>query len=265
MPQPALFDGCAMIGRRVYSRPEAISRPDEFLAEYEYFGISAALVHHVWAARHDPDRGNRLLLDEIADRPALVPQWVVVPHGDGRMAHAEELVPEMLERGVRAARIYPRTHGFPLTDDVSGPLLAALQDRRIPLFADVSELSIGDAADLCGRHSSLQLVLCGVDWDCDRELLPALARSPNLHIETHAFFGHRAFERIAEQFGADRLIFGTGLPDWSPGAAVMMPRYEDLAFEDRGVSSSRRWPSLRLPHRARVTIRSSLACGRGGR
>jgi predicted TIM-barrel fold metal-dependent hydrolase len=233
MPQLEFFDGCAMVGWRSDRHPETIWHPDDFLADYQYYGINAALVHHAVAVEYHQDYGNRRLLEEIAGRPRLIPQWVLMPHHTHEIAPADELIPQMLGLGVRSARIFPKMHGFPTSDDVCGPLFTALQEHRIPLFADVSELSIDEAAKLCERYPELPMVLCGIAWGSDRVLEPALERTPNLHVETHAFQGHRAYERIVEQFGAERLIFGTGLPNCSPGAAMMMCLYEDISEQDR--------------------------------
>ncbi|GAH42532.1 unnamed protein product, partial [marine sediment metagenome] len=216
MPELQFFDGCAMVGWRNARHPETIWHPDDFLRDYEYYGINAALVHHAVAVQYHQDYGNRRLLEEIADRPRLVPQWVLLPHHTHEIAPPDELIPEMLELGVRAVRLCPKTHNFPTSDDICGPLLEALQEHRIPLFVDVSELDVPAAAQLCERYPELPVVLCGVAWGVDRALEPALDRAPNLHIETHAFQGHRAYERIVNQVGAERLIFGTGLPDCSP-------------------------------------------------
>lgn len=235
MPRLNFFDSCAMVGWRSNRHPETIWRVEDFVRDYEYYGIGAALVHHAVAVEYHQDVGNRRLLEEIRDFPHLFPQWVVLPGHTGEMAPADELIAEMLARGVRAARIYPAMHGFPLSEAVAGPLLAALAAHRLPLFADVTELSIDAAASLCERYPELPVVLCGVAWGSDRQLEPALERAPNLHIETHAFQGHRAFERFVRDFGAERLIFGTGLPDCSPGAAVMMPLYEAISAEERAL------------------------------
>ncbi len=233
MPRLRFFDGCAMIGWRSNRHPETIWTPRDFLRDYDYYGIGAALVHSASAVEYNQDYGNRRLLKEIADFPRLLPQWVVIPHQQHEMAHADELIPEMLELGVRAARIYPRSHNIPLTEQTSGPLLERLQEHRIPLFVDVSEMSIDQAASLCERAPELPVVLCGVSWGSDRVLEPALERVENLYIETHFFQGHRAYERFINLFGDERLIFGTGLPDCSPGAAMMMSLYEDIPDESR--------------------------------
>jgi len=233
MPQLRFFDGNAMVGWRAAPHPETIWRPADFVDDYQYYGIGAALVHHASAVEYHQDYGNRLLLDEIADLPGLIPQWVLLPAHTHEIAPADELIAEMLERGVRAARIYPSMHGWPMTEEVSGPLLSELQEHRIPVFVDLGELSIGGAVSLCERCPELPVVLCGVAWGTDREIEPALERVPNLYLETHRLQGHRAYERFAKQFGAERLIFGTGMPECSPGAAMMMSLYEDISQEER--------------------------------
>ncbi len=233
MPQLRFFDGNAMVGWRAAPHPETIWRPGDFASDYEYYGIGAALVHHASAVEYHQDHGNRLLLDEIADLPGLIPQWVVLPGHTNEIAPADELIAEMLERGVRSARIYPSMHGWPMSEEVAGPLLRELQEHRIPVFVDLGELSIGGAVSLCERCPELPVVLCGVAWGTDRELEPALERVSNLYLETHRLQGHRAYERFAKQFGAQRLIFGTGLPECSPGAAMMMSLYEDITDEER--------------------------------
>lgn len=233
MPRLRFFDGNAMVGWRAARHPESIWRPGDFARDYAYYGIGAALVHHASAVEYHQDYGNHRLIEEIADFPGLIAQWVVLPHHTHEMAPPDRLIPEMLEAGVRAVRICPKTHGWPLSDQVAGPLLRALEDHRIPLFVDVAELGIDAAAGLCGRFPQLPVVLCGIAWGTDRQIEPALESAPNLHIETHAFQGHRAYERFVRLFGAERLIFGTGLPDCSPGAAMMMSLYEDISDEAR--------------------------------
>ncbi|MGI5819242.1 MAG: amidohydrolase family protein [Armatimonadota bacterium] len=233
MPRLRFFDGNAMVGWRSAPHPETIWSVTDFARDYEYYGIGAALVYHASAMEYHQDFGNRLLLDEIRDAPGMIPQWVLMPHHTHEIASADELIPEMLEMGVRSARIFPKTHGWPMTEQVAGPLLAALQERRVPVFIDLAEIGIDGAASLCERCPELPVILCGVAWGTDRQIEPALERAPNLYLETHSFQGHRAYERIARQFGAERLIFGTGLPDCSPGAAMMMSLYEDISDEER--------------------------------
>src|SRR5690554_4564380 len=123
MPRLRFFDGNAMVGWRSAPHPETIWSVVDFARDYEYYGIGAALVYHASAMEYHQDFGNRLLLDEIRDAPGMIPQWVLMPHHTHEIASADELIPEMLEMGVRSARIFPKTHGWPMTEQVAGPLL----------------------------------------------------------------------------------------------------------------------------------------------
>jgi len=222
-----------MIGVRAQRHPRTIWKLEEYKRDFEYYDIMAAVVYHAVAREYSPDYGNRRLLREIGDDPQLVPQWVLLPHHAGEMPAPPELVAEMLSLGVRTARIFPKEHGFGTSEYVIGPLLSELERHGIPLFIDKSEIELPQLVELCRAHPLLPVVLCGQGWGAGRTLYPALAQAPNLHIETWSYQEHRAYEVFVERFGAERLVFGTDLPNRSPGAARMMTNYEDIPEEAR--------------------------------
>ncbi|MFO7948079.1 MAG: amidohydrolase family protein [Armatimonadota bacterium] len=222
------------IGTRANRHSAEPWRLQQYKDDFEYYDIMAAVVYHAVAKDYCAEYGNKRLMREIGDDLTLIPQWVVLPHHTGEMPPPPELVDDMLNQGVRSARIFPSHHRYNMDPYIVGPLLTELEHHRIPLFVDISEISgIGEAAEICQRHPTLPLVVCGVSWGIDRQLYPALAKAPNLYIETHAHQGHRAYERFVREFGDDRLLFGTDLPRRSPGAARMMTDYEDIPDESR--------------------------------
>jgi len=233
MPAIPFLDCNCAIGARSNRHRCTIWRLDDYRRDFEYYDIMAAVVHYAASVEYSCDYGNRRLLADIGDDPRFVPQWVLLPHHTGEAPPPADLVDEMLSLGVRTARIFPQRHGFGTEEYVIGPLLSELARRRVPLFIEQAELELKEAVELCQRHPELPVVLCGLAWGRDRALYPALARAPNLHIETWAHQGHRAYERFVREFGADRLLFGTDLPHRSPGAARMMCCYEQISEEDR--------------------------------
>lgn len=233
MSNLTFIDANCMIGTRAYRHPSSPETLQDYLRDFEYYDIQAAVVWHAYAQEYSQDYGNRFLLREIGDDPRFIPQWVLVPHWAEEMAPPAELVAEMLALGVRAARIFPKSHGFGVSPEVIGPLLEELQEHRVPLFVDVSELDLPDAIALAKQYPDLPLILCGVSWSSDRVLFARLHEVPNLHLETWAFQGHRHYERFIAAFGSERLLFGTGLPFRSPGAARMMTCYEAISDQDR--------------------------------
>jgi hypothetical protein len=222
-----------MIGTRQQRHRLSPATLPELLADFDYTDIQAALVYHAVAREYCPDYGNRLLLREIGDDPRLLPQWVLLPHHTGEMAPPEALVAEMLSLGVRAARIFPRSHSTGLSPAVWGELLTTLQAHRVPLFVDVEEVDAAGAAGLAKQYPELPVVLCNVSWHLDRQLFPLLADTPNLHLDTWSYQNHRGYEAFVSRLGSERLLFSTNLPHRSPGAARMMTCYENLSDRDR--------------------------------
>lgn len=222
-----------MIGLRARHQKQTIWKLEDYKRDFEYYDIMAAVVSHAVAREYSCDYGNRRLMHEIGDDLRFIPQWVLLPHHTGEMPPGPEIVAEMLQLGVRCARIMPKTHGYDTSEQILGALLTALELHRIPLFIDISQASIPELVDLCRRHPLLPVVCTGIAWASDRQLYPALAQVSNLYIETSAHQGHRAYERFVREFGSDRLLFGTDLPHRSPGAARMMVNYEQISDDDR--------------------------------
>jgi len=227
------FDANCMIGIRSCPNPETPYILGDYLKEYERCDIHAALVNHAQACQYSQDYGNRMLMEDIEGQPRLMPQWVVMPHHTYEMAPPDDLVAEMLERNVRAARLFPKSQGFGTSEAVCGELLSKLQAHRIPVFIDVAELDVLGAVELCKRYPELPVVLCNVNWASDRIINAVFGDAPNLHLDTWSFQGHRAYERFIDLFGPDRLLYSSGMPERSVGATTMMTRYEDIADEDR--------------------------------
>ena len=66
-----------------------------------------------------------------------------------------------------------------------------------------------------------------------RTLFTLMERYPNLYLETSYMQGHDAIALIAGRWGAERLIFGTGLPVWDPGMAITGLTYASFSVEER--------------------------------
>lgn len=78
--------------------------------------------------------------------------------------------------------------------------------------------------DLCGRHPDLPLILnqsARVSWRTNRPIWPLWEIHENLYLDTAENHESGYIERIVERFGPGRLLFGTGLPQWAPGAAIV--------------------------------------------
>ena len=82
--------------------------------------------------------------------------------------------------------------------------------------------------EIMTAHPSLKLVLTRVCWGKERVLYPLLAKHPGLRIETEIYLYYPGFADICTRFGADRLIYGSGLPVYSGAAAMALILYADV-------------------------------------
>jgi len=134
---------------------------------------------------------------------------------------------------VRAVRLFPKEHSWRLGESSAGELLDALARERIPTLLELDQTDWDEVDALCAAHPDLPLVVLRPNYRMARCLYPLFERHPKLRIEFSLYQVHRGIEDICGRFGADRLVFGSGLPFFSPGGPVAMVTYAELSERDR--------------------------------
>ena len=232
------IDSNCFIGSGDTSFPGQCHTPKELLREMDYYGIDVALVSHILAKDGNSEFWNRVLMKEIKPYyPRLVPCPILVPHHADEMDEPRRLIPRLIKEGVRAVRICPGSRlGFSMAEWFMGDLLRTLEEYRLPTLLSVGlspKVTWEEIDSVCSRHPDLPLILTDVPWIIDRLLFALMKRHRNLYIETSYYQVHRAPENISKRFGAERLIFGTGMPWKSPGAAVLMVTHSMLSLREK--------------------------------
>jgi len=219
------FDGCCQIGPINEKDPAAPWSVDDVLHWMDRCGIAAALVFHTLSIDGNAVLSRERLKAEIARAPGrLFPVWPILPPDAGDF-QPDQLLRAMAAEGVRAVKLLPKTHRFPLRPELLEPVLRPLEDRGVLTLLDFGELPSGlDAAydlldALLAGFPRLPVLLGRTPWTAQRLVTALMARRENLHIELSNYQINRGIERYAERFGPERLLFGTGLPAMSAGAA----------------------------------------------
>lgn len=210
-----------------------IYQTDDVVTELHYAGIRSALAWPLWAREHHPGTGNRWILKSCQEHRALLPCWVVGPHYSGDWPKPDELVDQMQAAHVQAARICPLSQRWPLIEEACGQLLDALARTNIPVFIDSAESPIEGMASLCKRHPHLPVVITGAGWNDYRCLAPLIATYSNLHIEFSRMQLQYGLEQLCTAGYERQLLFGTGLPDMAPGAAIAYVEYSEISERQR--------------------------------
>jgi predicted TIM-barrel fold metal-dependent hydrolase len=208
---PSLFDVNAQFGCGARQTPD-FPRAADLVAHLDYLGIDRALAYHATARDLDGYFGNRELLQEIQSTPGaaqrLVPAFVVEA-SDYYKEGAMDFYAEQLRSGrVKALRVFAYlTH----VERLIAPLA---QYRPVVLFS-FQDSGAGQAeADaivkLAREFKEVSVICTNVMWVHYSLLLDTMQKSPNILADTSWLHVRDSIPLLVRQFGAERVVFGTG-------------------------------------------------------
>jgi len=216
---------------------------EAILRAMDHYGIHQALALDNLSSEYHPIDGNERILRTTAGQPRLLPAWVGLPPASRELPPPRELVARMAERGARALFLFPRQYHFSLADWSVDALLAPLAERGVPLFICPDSLMDGKGQDqtdwpgvvrLCRAFPTLPVIVSEqrISYTL-RTVYQALEQCPNLRLDMASLWLHHIVEFITREWGAARLLFGTGLPGRDPGAPLCQLNYADISEGDR--------------------------------
>lgn len=225
------FDANVCYGPQKILTPDVDYSLSALLHRMEEYRIEKALVLHSIAREHDAAFGNARLMNEIKGCGQLIPVWAVMPHHTGEMDAPDLLTEKMVVSGVKAAALFPSAgaHNFSLKRWSAGPLLDALAERKIPVLLGSEQM--GGMEGLCEfalAYPKLTVIALNVNYRADRVLFPAMEAAPNLVLETSAYKTYFGLQEFVKRFGAERLVFGSGMPSIDPAASVSVVTWSGL-------------------------------------
>lgn len=212
----------------------------DLLAEMDRSGIEKALVWHVAQRDHEPQTGNRLLAEAIAPHKRLAGCWAILTPQTHELGDVDEWLAAAGKARVKAFRAFPDANRYLLRADALGDLLERLQAARAPLLLPVGKnVSWENAYNLLADMPELTVVLADVgNWGCDRFVRPLVERYPNVYLEMSGYFVDGGIESFVKDYGAKRLLFGTGFPESYHGGNMLAVAHADIAPADKKAIAS---------------------------
>jgi predicted TIM-barrel fold metal-dependent hydrolase len=204
----------------------------ELVATMRKFRIGRALVAHSYAWRHDPAIGNSLVIKELAQYRELRPCWVVDPWIMQQPLASEDFFAQVREAHVLAFRVYPDDHGFDLLGHDAGRMLGDLEAFGKPVLVDAAQASWSEVEEVARRHPALPLVVTQTGYRTLRAIAGALERHPEVYVDLSYLGSHAGLEWLVSNFGASRILFGSGFPHRDPADAITRLWWSELADKD---------------------------------
>jgi hypothetical protein len=234
------FDCNAFFGLPMRRPLAPVPTAEQLLAEMDRAGVDRALVWHI--AQHDasPQIGNQLLADAIHPHPRLVGCWTVLPNQAREFPPPPLFFQHMRDARIAALRIFPSAHRF-LANAVSiGDWLEPMVARRVPLFLSVRRGMDWPAIyALLAEFPDLVCAICDHGcWGMDRMFRPLLERYPRVYVDTAQYLLDGGLEALVADYGAQRLLFGSGFPESYFGGMMLALRHAQIPEQAKAAIAS---------------------------
>jgi predicted TIM-barrel fold metal-dependent hydrolase len=190
----------------------------ELLGIMDTLGIQMALAYPFKPLSYDLGEANQELANSIrpyADRLL----------GAARIDPWKPEAPEILLRalgvdGLRALYLNPWEEHFRADLDRLDPLMAIAQAHKVPVIVAAGYPWMSEAlqiAKLAGRWPEVPVVMTNggqinISGLGQADATLALGKCPNLSIDTAGVYRQDFIEETVEEFGAGRVLFGSGAP-----------------------------------------------------
>ena len=240
------FDANSYLGAPV---PGSLRKVPETTAEIlevmNDYGIEKAVVANPLALNYNAAYGNERLLKEIGKNERLYAAAILLPDGTEESGRLSDYLSFLISHKVVMVKLFPKVHNFVLSDYCSGSLLRLLEERRIPVTLWHTQTEWNEIDKLCQTYPQIPLIIEGVArklfYD-NRIFYPLLAKHKNLFLESHSLTDYLGLDDIVKKFGAEKVIFGTFIPENDPEAALMPIVYGRFPLEKkRMIAGGRLW------------------------
>lgn len=199
------------------------------LAAVKSHGVTKSLTLSTLGIFHSYTDGNAETLAECNGKEELLPAATIDPRGYfGGLKH----IPELISKGFRLFRFFPGEQGWPLDHAAFEDILDELEPTSVPVM--INSGRTGDASALAHilggkRHP---LILEGIVFETLAEAVSVMKKHDNIYVETHGLVAPGALRFLAEQVGADRIIFGSDCPRSSLAGALRCVQESGLSQQD---------------------------------
>lgn len=227
-PRVRVFDANVRVGD-CHDHPAPFRDRNGLLAEMDRHGVQRALIYHAQTEQISPIDGNRLLAEWLGPDHRLEPQWSILPT-DASLAQVQAFHRAGI---VWAVRLHDtRAAGLPFRPWAYAELLTWLTEQQIPLWLPLVDHNADELMATLSEYPELVTVLVGAHYLHHLWVRPLLRRLPNAHLELSRYEPLGEVEALRDEFGAQRLIYGSWYWRYAMGPMLFYLHHTDLTDEE---------------------------------
>ncbi|MFC1650949.1 amidohydrolase family protein [Candidatus Latescibacterota bacterium] len=245
-----LFDCDVMLGRidghfaTYQGGLNSFETVEELETALDKFGVKNALVYSSWAKFQNTENGNDLLAKSIKSKKNLYPCFIISPEMEFDKSFPETFIRSLRDNNVSAVKVCPTSNYYELEQYVMNDIFNILNKIRMPVFIDHDTVKWQDPFNwsqvyaLCRKYPQIPFIPCRHGRKTARNVFPIMKECDNLYLDISYFQLNRAIEVVADKFGAERMIFGTGMPVFDPRLPITGLVFSQLSDKEKALVAS---------------------------
>ena len=231
MKEIMFFDANCRIGRFVNGGPCAEDAP-ALLQEMDYYGVDKALVRLNNLAMSGTVTANRTLAKLLKDdkEGRLTGVWCILPPQCDEIPEPDEFFKQMKANRIGAITLLPQEHRFVPCRLTLGKMMDAAAERKIPVLLNGFAGKWQDLYNFMATFPKNVYIFqetCG-KWGNDRFFRPLLENYENFYFETTGYWVPEGILDLAERYGAERILYGSGFPTYDHGNGMLQLKQSGL-------------------------------------
>lgn len=215
--------------------------PEAILKLMDHFTVNRALVYanSIKFLSWTP-AANAMLADAACQHPRFIPAFALGVHPHVDTPKLDDYLSAMRRAGAKALWLKIPCTPYRLVRSYApwliGEWMEACTEHRIPVLFHAEDEHPDLIDKLCSDFPDLRLILTGVGYASDNFLYPLLRRHPGIRVCLgHMYIPSGNPRRFLQHFPVDRLIFGSGLPEFSPGGLIAHVMYADITDDHKAL------------------------------
>ena len=197
--------------------------------EMDKFGVTKAVTLSAKGIFYDHTLGNDETLKVCLEDPRFIPALTIDPRK--YLGYAEE-IKKRIGEGFKILRLFPDFQGFMINSIHVRRIITKAEELGLPVMMPV-KAGITNVLELLRELRGLRVILTGVTYFDLAEILTAMEESDNLFIETRLLDSPDGVSMVVEEFGASRLIFGSGAPLGYVGSSLNLIKHAQISEAEK--------------------------------
>lgn len=235
-----IVDINAYLGFWKYWRIDTITASDLIILQ-DKFGIDKAVISSTISILDDYEQGDEEVMNAVKGHPERLVGFA----STSPMFKEESLYAfkKSIKAGMKGLKLFPMYHGYNLGDSTTHFLIEEAVRSGVPVMIPLRlsmnysfpAVEISEIHGLLDNFQDGHFILGGVGHFEFRPAVSLMKKYDNVLFETSCLSIWKGIETLVKELGADRILFGTGMPIQYPGAGLAKMEGAEISQEDKAL------------------------------